>query len=290
MLWELTWNLIATDGFDPVMINGTAGNNIALQLVNEGMMMQPCSPGFVDGRNAILDADTALFGGAHGCQIWEAFSKRGLGLSASQGSNLSRSDGSEAFDMPATACNVAFPVEWLSFIATPNDASISLAWEVEQLSDNQGFILERKIAELGKFEEVAFISANPALTGLQSFEYEDRNVSLADRYYYRLKQIDMDGTSQYSSIVEAQLFSRGTFDLSLFPNPSTGLVTLELPRMAESGLKIVLVNTIGQIVHHETLPAGNSRFELDLSRMEPGVYAIRIMLNGKQVVRQLVIE
>lgn len=100
MLWEMTWGLIDQYGFDPDLINGTGGNNIALALVTEGMKLQPCSPGFVDGRDAILLADQNLYGGANQCIIWEAFAKRGLGANADQGSNTSRSDGTEDFTIP----------------------------------------------------------------------------------------------------------------------------------------------------------------------------------------------
>lgn len=100
MLWDMTWDLIDVYGFDPDIYNGTGGNNIAMTLVTEGLKLQPCSPGFVDGRNAILAADQAIYGGANQCLIWEAFAARGLGFSASQGSTASRSDGVEAYDLP----------------------------------------------------------------------------------------------------------------------------------------------------------------------------------------------
>ncbi len=107
MLWEMTQALIARDGFDADLYNGTGGNNISLNLVTEALKLQPCSPGFVDGRDAILAADVALYGGANQCLIWEAFAKRGLGFSASQGSSGSRTDGVEAFDVPPIALNVS---------------------------------------------------------------------------------------------------------------------------------------------------------------------------------------
>ncbi len=100
MLWDLTWDLIDEYGFDPDIYNGTGGNNIALQLVIDGLKLQPCSPGFVSGRDAILEADEIANGGANRCIIWRAFARRGLGLSASQGTAFSRSDGTEAFDLP----------------------------------------------------------------------------------------------------------------------------------------------------------------------------------------------
>ena len=100
MLWEMTWALIDRDGFDPDWYNGTGGNNLALQLVMDGMKLQACQPGFIDGRDAILQADQNLTGGANQCLIWAAFAKRGLGVFADQGSSNSVSDGTQDFNTP----------------------------------------------------------------------------------------------------------------------------------------------------------------------------------------------
>lgn len=100
MLWEMTWELINTYGLDPDIYNGTGGNNLAMQLVIDGMKLTPCNPGFVDARDAILLADQVNNGGANQNAIWAAFARRGLGVSADQGSSNSRSDQTEAFDTP----------------------------------------------------------------------------------------------------------------------------------------------------------------------------------------------
>lgn len=101
MLWDLTWALVGEEGFDPDMYHGTGGNNVAMHLIMDGMKLQPCSPGFVDGRDAILFADELAYDGAHACTIWQAFARRGLGYSASQGSSFSVDDQVAAFDVPA---------------------------------------------------------------------------------------------------------------------------------------------------------------------------------------------
>lgn len=100
MLWEMHWALVNKYGFNPDIKGSTGGNNIALNLVIQGMKTGVPNPGFVDGRNAILQADDALYGGQNKCDIWRAFAKRGLGYSAIQGTSASRTDGTEAFDMP----------------------------------------------------------------------------------------------------------------------------------------------------------------------------------------------
>ncbi|KAH9939636.1 Fungalysin metallopeptidase-domain-containing protein [Epithele typhae] len=58
------------------------GNSLAVQLVLDGMKLQPCRPSFFDARDAILAADKTLTGGENFCEIWEAFASRGLGVDA----------------------------------------------------------------------------------------------------------------------------------------------------------------------------------------------------------------
>ena len=93
-LWEMTWEMIAQDGINPNLFNpsATGGNTAALKLVMEGMRLQPCSPGYIDARNAILRADTIFFGAKYSCSIWKAFAKRGMGKLATQGSSNSTTD------------------------------------------------------------------------------------------------------------------------------------------------------------------------------------------------------
>ena len=110
MLWEVYWNLVDRHGYNANVYDGwtTGGNNLALQLVMDGMKFQPCRPGFVDGRDAILTADLTLTGGENQCEIWRGFAKRGLGFSASQGNPNSRTDGVEAFDLPPSCTTAIF--------------------------------------------------------------------------------------------------------------------------------------------------------------------------------------
>lgn len=102
MLWDLYWALIGKYGFDPNLNNTRSGNGRAIQLVMDGMKLQPCSPGFVDGRNAIIAADKINYGGADTCLISEVFARRGLGINASQGLANNAGDGVQNFDPIAT--------------------------------------------------------------------------------------------------------------------------------------------------------------------------------------------
>ncbi len=97
MIWDLYWALVDKYGFDPDLTNGDKGNNIAVHLVMEGMKQQPCSPGFQDGRDAIIKADLNLYAGVNECLINEVFARRGLGYDADQNTSTSASDGVSSF-------------------------------------------------------------------------------------------------------------------------------------------------------------------------------------------------
>jgi len=100
MLWEVYWNLVDKYGYDSDLYNGTGGNNLALQLVMDGLKLQVCDPGFVDGRDAILLADQNNHAGANQCEIWQGFAKRGLGINASSGNVNITGDETVSFDVP----------------------------------------------------------------------------------------------------------------------------------------------------------------------------------------------
>lgn len=121
VLWDMNWlliNGISTPdcdgnvtpgyGFDPDLYNGTGGNNIALQLVMDGLKLQPANPTFLQARDAILQADMINNGGANERAIWTAFARRGFGFSANAGVDADSTVVVAAFDMPPELGNIRF--------------------------------------------------------------------------------------------------------------------------------------------------------------------------------------
>ena len=98
ILWEMFWNLVDAYGFDPDVYTGTGGNNVALQLVMEGLKTHGCDPTFTLARDKIILAD-AIYGDLHSCRLWTAFAKRGMGPSAANASPGTLAV-TEAFDLP----------------------------------------------------------------------------------------------------------------------------------------------------------------------------------------------
>lgn len=103
VLWDMYWEFIKLYGYDPDWKNTGSGNYKAVYLVMEGMKMQPCNPGFIQGRDAILKADQVHNNGEHKCLIWQVFARRGLGFYANGGVTTDRNDGTEDFE-PLPTC------------------------------------------------------------------------------------------------------------------------------------------------------------------------------------------
>ena len=112
VLWDLNWQFIYQYGYSADMLAATTGgNNKMLKLVLDACKIQVCNPGFLDGRDALLRADTLTNGAANANLIWNVFARRGLGYAAVQGDRVSgtpRLTGlQEDFSLPPTGRAVA---------------------------------------------------------------------------------------------------------------------------------------------------------------------------------------
>jgi len=214
MLWEVYWALTNEYGFNPNFTDdwSTGGNLLALQLVIDGMKLQPCSPGFVDGRDAILQADIELTGGANQCLIWEAFAKRGLGVSASQGSSGSTTDGTAAFDVPSSCDTFGVPLD-RAVICAGNDAvytiEVGSAW-----GGPVGFSASGNPAGTSVSFDPAVIDSFP---GQVTMTVSSTGGVAADSY--AISVTGTDGTDTDSSSVDMEVFDTGA------PTPMPGVPT-----------------------------------------------------------------
>ena len=102
ILYDVYWNLVEKHGFQADWFDTSAeklgGNVIMVQLVIDGMKLQPCDPNFIEARDAIIQADQINNGGENECELWRGFAKRGLGPEAT--SNWLGTV-NESFDLPS---------------------------------------------------------------------------------------------------------------------------------------------------------------------------------------------
>lgn len=102
VLWDMYWAFVDLYGYDADWRNTESGNFKAVQLVMDGMKFQPCAPGFVDGRDAIMLADQVNYSGENQCMIWDVFARRGIGTNSDQGSSASQNDNVSGFESEPT--------------------------------------------------------------------------------------------------------------------------------------------------------------------------------------------
>lgn len=88
VLWDLNWQFIYRYGYNADFFAATGGNNKTLKLVLDGCKLQVCNPGFLDGRDALLRADSLTNRAANASLIWNVFARRGMGYSAVQGNRV----------------------------------------------------------------------------------------------------------------------------------------------------------------------------------------------------------
>ncbi|MDQ3141357.1 MAG: M36 family metallopeptidase, partial [Bacteroidota bacterium] len=119
--WDLYWNMADKYGYDPNFSIKTSGNNKAIQLIMDGMKLQPCRPGFIDGRNAILKADSVNNAAENSCLIWDTYARRGMGYKASQGTSAQVGDEIEDFESYPTCIGKILVDKTANFVVKPGD-------------------------------------------------------------------------------------------------------------------------------------------------------------------------
>ncbi|HCY74642.1 MAG TPA: hypothetical protein DHV28_01860 [Ignavibacteriales bacterium] len=118
------------------------------------------------------------------------------------------------------------PVELTSFTSSINENNVRLSWQTATETNNAGFEIQREQvfspqSSVGneRWKVISFINGNGTTTEPQSYSFVDKNLE-AGKYQYRLKQIDFDGTFEYSDIIEAEINPPAKFSLEQnYPNP-----------------------------------------------------------------------
>jgi extracellular elastinolytic metalloproteinase len=301
MIWDLNWALINQYGLDLNLYNGNGGNNIAAQLVIDGLKGQPCSPGFVDGRDAILQADLDNNGEANKNIIWNVFARRGLGFSASQGSSSSRNDQVEAFDLPP-GCPLMteeelfgagpLPVELTAFDAIVNNEKqeIELYWSTALEINNKGFDLQRRTDGNNDFETIAWEDSKTENYGNANYFFMDEEVKSGIAYYYRLRQVDHNGNENFSDVVQAELRG-GVPEIQIFPNPTVGISTVQLSETLSGQITMQILNAQGQVIGASIFETnGAAALEINLSQQPEGVYFLKFEIDGEQFVKRIILK
>lgn len=175
--------------------------------------------------------------------------------------------------------NNPVPVELISFEGTHTSNKINLKWKTASELNNYGFELEKSTDNL-TFNKLVFIKGRGTSTINHEYEFNDYNIT-SSKYYYRLKQIDFDGTSTYSNTIEVDVSLPSEFALyQNYPNPfnPTSVITFDLP--SEVQLNLNLYNSVGELVSVLTegnYSAGRFKVQVDASKLASGVYFYKLI-------------
>jgi Secretion system C-terminal sorting domain len=170
--------------------------------------------------------------------------------------------------------NGGLPVELINFSAEEINNNISIKWITATETNNTGFDLERK-NNSGNWQTIGFIEGHGTTTETHQYSFTDNDIH-PGTYQYRLKQIDYDGSFEYSKVVEVEIPLPNKFSLSQnYPNPFNPVTSMQytIGNRQLVTLKVydILGREIATLVNEEK-PAGEYEVEFNGTNLPNGIY------------------
>jgi hypothetical protein len=183
--------------------------------------------------------------------------------------------------------NSLTPVELVSFTGSASGKNVELRWTTATEDNNRGFEIQRSLDKIN-FVQIGFINGKGTTTEKTSYSFVDKNMA-GGKLYYRLKQVDFNGTTQYTNTIEIN----NVLDFTLsqnYPNPfnPTTVINFSLPFSAN--VTIDIYNPLGALVRTITkgnLTTGIYNVEFNGSNLASGLYIYSLKAisgNGKSFV------
>jgi ELWxxDGT repeat protein len=202
---------------------------------------------------------------------------------------VTATNGSTGFELYRIGPNDPLPVELAGFNATLSEEEVHLSWTTASETGNAGFHIQRRTGEGAKEREGAWttvgtVEGSGTTSQAQSYRFTDADLPYeADKLTYRLKQVDTDGTENFSDEIVVE---RGVTEVELlgtYPNPARSQATVRyaLPDKQEATIRLydVLGRQVRTVVSGEQ--EGRHEQRLDTSRLSSGVYFLRLEAGGQ---------
>lgn len=206
-----------------------------------------------------------------------------------------------AFNTSATVGGVRkytgqpLPVELVSFNASQVGNTVLLNWATATEINNYGFEVERKLSGAGLSDSwvtIGFKQGFGTTADQKSYSFSDDINGLgAEKIQYRLKQIDFDGTSTYSSVVNIDNVAPAEFKLlQNYPNPFNPSTSIKYQLASEVFVSLTIYNTLGQEV--KTLvsgvqKAGTHTVEFNASDLASGIYLAVLKTGNNEFIQSM---
>ena len=195
--------------------------------------------------------------------------------------------------------DTSLPVELTSFTATVSGALITLIWETASELNCYGFEIERRPIAASNlpvtdtsWQKIGFVEGAGTSSTTRDYSFTDSRLPVG-RYEYRLKRIDLDGSSEYSQSVAIEIGVPKEFALyQNYPNPlnPNTVIGYQLPFISKVSLKIydILGREVETLVN-ELQEAGSYEVQFDARLLANGIYFYQLNAGDFSVVKKLVI-
>lgn len=184
--------------------------------------------------------------------------------------------------------NVALPVELSSFELYKQAESILLEWRTSSEINNKGFEVQK--SEDGyNWETLGFIDGNGSSNSQNEYYFVDNSPNYGENYY-RLKQIDFDGNSEYSNVVNIY-WEREALSTKLYPNPSSGNLFLDLNNPSQEEYTIQIFDLSGKLIGTEKISDFfvTNTYQVQ-TRLRKGTYIVRVNGLSKPLIQKIIIN
>ncbi|WP_190922908.1 T9SS type A sorting domain-containing protein [Hymenobacter armeniacus] len=234
-------------------------------------------------------------------QLWRAASAAGpWSKEGAPGSAATRSFAADVTEFGAfTVSNVSapLPVELARFTAEPLGDDALLRWTTASEKNNDHFEVEAS-ADGRAFRRIGTVAGHGSTTQPVDYQFTDKAIAryAADPVYYRLRQVDKDGTASYSPVRQVRVAAPLGLSAEAWPQPfGPGGTTLTLTlRTASAGPAALIVHdALGRLVLSRTLSLLAGSTELPLAELGPlatGVYVLRLNQGAQHAQLKLVRE
>ena len=174
------------------------------------------------------------------------------------------------------------PVELTSFTANVIGSSVELNWSTATEVNNQGFEIERSEDNIS-FANIGFVPGFGTTTEPKSYTYSDQSVN-SGTYFYRLRQIDFDGSFDYSNVVEVDVTLPSEFALEQnYPNPFNPSTSIRFSLPVDAQVTIGVYNLVGEKVAEvasDNFAAGSHQVTFNASTLTSGIYFYQLDATG----------
>jgi hypothetical protein len=184
------------------------------------------------------------------------------------------------------------PVEMISFRAQSDleQARVGLFWSTASERDSRHFVVERS-ADGTHFAPLGQVAA--AGQSMRRIDYHFTDTQpLPGTSYYRLQQVDLDGSFTYSRVVVVY-FTERVAQLTLFPNPATDQLNLRLNNLPTGKVTVQLANLLGQELHN-TISQHNGSYlwegNVAIGHLPKGQYVVRVTTQGGLAFTQKIVR